>query len=271
MQKVQLTCQQCGKVFLRYPSQAKDGRGKYCSHSCSSKATLRPEVIEKIRVKTKEWASLVWQRRREKYGKSGLSKKGLEKIRELGKKSKSMLGKHHTKETSLKISETAKKHYAEGSHEHWSQDPVKRVGILKKMSEWQVGKPKPWLIGRTFEVSDEIRKRISESKRGTHPSRAEHSNLILNEEREVWEKRGFFYLPLVRLIPDALVIDWNNRTIQAIEVEHGTWSGNAKGRYKRYNGEKQYADVIHAVYRHGIREEVPYERLKELINLRKRL
>lgn len=33
----ELTCNYCGDTFKRYPSQAKNGRGKFCSMSCSQK------------------------------------------------------------------------------------------------------------------------------------------------------------------------------------------------------------------------------------------
>lgn len=32
--KVERTCQTCGKIFYRCPSQLKNGRGKFCSHQC---------------------------------------------------------------------------------------------------------------------------------------------------------------------------------------------------------------------------------------------
>ncbi|MFA5194595.1 MAG: NUMOD3 domain-containing DNA-binding protein [Bacteroidales bacterium] len=54
MPKIERTCQQCGKVFCRYPAYIKKWGGKHCSNECAYKSRKgrkqSPEIIEKRRI-----------------------------------------------------------------------------------------------------------------------------------------------------------------------------------------------------------------------------
>lgn len=180
----------------------------------------------------------IWEVRRQKYGDSGVSEKGLEKLRELQRKTKT--GKPLTEEHRQKIS------LANKNRPHpWLIGRKVSEETRNKSSLSQKGKECPQRGRKGRIITEEWRQNISNCKKGIVVDRSKHDKRILIELERL---RGDGYLAIPTglwkfPVPDLVKI--KDGLITAIEIElNGKSPSKLERKVKRY---REYFDSVDVV------------------------